>query len=80
MCVRTRVVPTGLAHLFHCTRHFRAGLSYPAATRLEFFVVIAPPLAFNGSSHAGSKARVLSGLRRRGLKPRPFKTVRENRQ
>ena len=35
MCVRTRVVPTGLAHLFRFTRHFRAGLSYPAATRLE---------------------------------------------
>ncbi len=36
MCVRTGVVPTGLAHLFHFTRHFRAGLSHAAATRLEF--------------------------------------------
>jgi hypothetical protein len=35
--VRTRVVPTGLAYLFHFTRHFRAGLSYPAAARLEFW-------------------------------------------
>jgi hypothetical protein len=25
------------SHLFHFTRHFRAGLSYPAATRLEFW-------------------------------------------
>ena len=33
--MKTRVVPTGLAHLFHFTRHFRAGLSYPAASRLE---------------------------------------------
>jgi hypothetical protein len=33
--MKTRVVPTGLAHLFHFTRHFRAGLSYPAATRME---------------------------------------------
>jgi hypothetical protein len=30
-----RVVPPGLAHLFHFTRHFRAGLSYLAATRLQ---------------------------------------------
>jgi len=30
-----RVVPPGLAYLFHFTRHFRAGLSYLAATRLE---------------------------------------------
>jgi len=29
--------PTGLVHLFHFTRHFRAGLSYPAAMRLEFW-------------------------------------------
>ena len=36
VCVRTGVVPTGLAHLFHFTRHFRAGLSPAAATRLEF--------------------------------------------
>jgi hypothetical protein len=35
--MRTRVVPTALAHLFHFTRHFRAGLSYPAAARLEFW-------------------------------------------
>jgi len=28
-------VPTGLAYLFHFTRHFRAGLSYPAAARLQ---------------------------------------------
>jgi hypothetical protein len=35
--VRTRVVPTGLAHFVHFTRHFRAGLSYPAAPRLEFW-------------------------------------------
>jgi len=34
--VSTRVVPAGLAHLFNFNRHFRAGLSYPAATRLEF--------------------------------------------
>jgi hypothetical protein len=27
----------GLAYLFHFTRHFRAGLSYPAAARLEFW-------------------------------------------
>jgi hypothetical protein len=35
--VRTRVVPTGLTHLFHFTGHFRAGLSHPAAARLEFW-------------------------------------------
>ena len=65
VCVRTGVVPTGLAHLFHFTRHFRAGLSHAAATRLEFrwclfhhlpSVVFVPPLAFNGSSHAVSAA------------------------
>ena len=32
-----RVVLTGLAHLFYFTRHFRAGLSYFAATQLEFW-------------------------------------------
>ena len=35
--MRTRAVPTGLAHLVYFARHFRAGLSHPAATRLEFW-------------------------------------------
>jgi hypothetical protein len=33
--VRTGVVPRGLVHWFHFTRHFRAGLSHAAATRLK---------------------------------------------
>jgi hypothetical protein len=37
VCVRTGDVPTGLEYLFHFTRHFRAGLSYPAAARLKLW-------------------------------------------
>jgi len=69
-----RVVPTGLAHLFNFTRHFRAGLSYPAATRLGVFVVLAPPLAFNGSSHAVPKTQYLWVTSTARLKAAPFQS------
>ena len=36
VCVRTGVVPTGLASVFHFTRHFLCA-SHAAATRLEFW-------------------------------------------
>jgi len=36
VCARTSAVPLGLAHLFHSTRHCRAGLSHAAAARLCF--------------------------------------------
>ena len=36
--------PTGLAHLVHFTRHFPAGLSHPAATRLESWWCLLPRL------------------------------------
>jgi len=34
-CVRTGVVPTGLAPISHITQDLRPGLTYPAAPRLE---------------------------------------------
>ena len=33
---RTGALPQGVGGIFHFTRRFRAGLSYPAALRLDF--------------------------------------------
>ena len=88
--MRTRVVLTGLAHLFH----FTPGASVPGFDIAPLLyaagvlVVLTPPLAFNGSSHVVSKAHtfycrcpasphLLLPLCGAAEKPRPFKTACE---
>jgi hypothetical protein len=72
--VRTGVVPTGLADLFHFTRQCRAGLSHRAATRLQFWwcllerlrskVVLTQSLkpGFNGAMQDTDKAAPVQTL------------------
>ena len=59
--------PYGLAHWFHITRHFRAGLSYPAATRLEFWWCLLQRLRAMVILNAVSEARPFWAPRRHGV-------------